>query len=141
MSRRLKGSIALEKRLTAIPDEVLVQLRPALMKGAEEIADNMRALVAIDEGDLEASIAVTGPGETTPAYAVGGGTVTAAQNQALVTVGNPEVRTGHMVEFGTVDMDAQPFMRPGFRIAKPRVMRRIARAVGKAIKNAGVGNG
>jgi HK97 gp10 family phage protein len=135
---RLKGSKALELRLAAIPDEVLEHLQPALIKGANEIAANMRTLVPVDEGDLKASIAVTGPGETTPAYAVGGGSVTAAPNQAIVTVGNPDVRTGHMVEFGTVNMDAQPFMLPGFRIAKPRVMRRIARAVGQAIKKAGV---
>lgn len=138
---RLKGSKELELRLNAIPDEVLKALRPALIKGANEIADNMRALVPVDEGDLQESITVTGPGETTPAYAVGGGRATAAPNQALVTVGNPEVRTGHMVEFGTVKAEAQPFMRPGFRIAKPRVMRRIARAVGQAIKKAGVTNG
>lgn len=134
---RLKGSAALEKRLLAIPREVLAELRPALVKGAEEVASNMRALVPVDEGDLRDSIAVTGPGETTPAYAAGGGSVTAAPNQALVTVGIPDVRTGHMQEFGTVHHEAQPFMRPGFRIAKARVMNRIARAVSKAIKNAG----
>ena len=75
---RLKGSAALEKRLLAIPQEVLAGVRPALVKGAEEVAANMRALVPVDEGDLKASIAVTGPGETTPPYAVGGGSVTAA---------------------------------------------------------------
>lgn len=134
---RLKGSKELELRLKAIPDEVLEHLKPALLKSANEIADNMRALVPVDEGDLQASIEVTGPGETTPAYAVGGGSATAEPNQALVTVGNPDVRTGHMIEFGTVKAEAQPFMRPGFRIAKPRVMRRISRAVGQAIKKAG----
>lgn len=135
---RNTGSAALSKRLEAIPQEVLDQLRPALMTGANEIASNMRALVPVAEGDLQASIAVTGPGETTPAYAVGGRSRTAGQNQALVTVGNEKVRTGHMQEFGTVRHEAQPFMRPGFRLAKPRVIRRIARAIGKAIKNAGI---
>ena len=134
---RFKGSKALETRLKAIPDEVLKHLQPVLVKSAEEIADYMRSLVSIDEGDLQASIEVTGPNQTTPAYAVGGGEATAAPNQALVTVGNPDVRTGHIVEFGSTKMDAQPFMRPAFRIAKPRVMRRLARAVGQAIKKAG----
>lgn len=134
---RLKGSIELEKRLAAIPQEVLENLRPALVKSAEEVAANMHALVPVDEGDLDASIAVTGPNETTPAYAVGGGTVTAAPNQAFVTVGNPEVRTGHIVEFGSDKMEARPFMLPAFRIAKPRIMRRLSRAVGAAIKKAG----
>lgn len=124
-------------RLTAIPNDILEALRPALVKSAEEAAANMRALVPVDEGDLQASITVTGPGETTPAYAAGGGKVTAHENQALVTIGNPDVRTGHMVEFGTIKMEAQPFMRPGWRIAKPRIERRITRAISAAIKKAG----
>ncbi len=124
-------------RLNAIPEEILAALRPVLLKSAEDVAANMRALVPVDEGDLKASIAVTGPGETTPAYAAGGGKRTANENQALVTVGNPEARHGHLVEFGTVKMEAQPFMRPGWRIAKPKIERRIKRAITAAIKKAG----
>ncbi|WP_127559065.1 HK97-gp10 family putative phage morphogenesis protein [Nioella ostreopsis] len=138
MTRKyVHGSEKLDLRLSAIPAEVLAELRPALVKGANEVADNMRALVPVKEGKLHDSIEVTGPGETTPPYAAGGGSVTAKPNQALVTVGNEDVRTGHLQEFGTVHHDAQPFMRPGFRIAKPRVFRRIQRAISKAIKNAG----
>ncbi|WP_417724205.1 HK97-gp10 family putative phage morphogenesis protein [Salipiger sp.] len=127
----------LEARLTAIPAEVLEALRPALVRSAEEVAANMRTLVPVDQGDLRASIAVTGPGETTPAYAEGGGKRTAEPNQALVTVGNEDARHGHFQEFGTVKMEAQPFMRPAFRIAKPRIDRRIKRAISAAIKKAG----
>ncbi|PZX46441.1 HK97 gp10 family phage protein [Cereibacter changlensis] len=130
-------SRALEARLKAIPSEIVAELRPALMKSAEDLADKMRALVPVDDGDLRDSIAVTGPGETTPAYASGGGRRTASEAQALVTVGNPEVRHGHLQEFGTVTQEAQPFMRPAWRIAKARIERRIARAIGAAIKKAG----
>lgn len=134
---RNKSSEALSRRLEQIPAEILVALRPALVQGAEDVASNMRALVPVDEGDLKASIAVTGPGGTTPAYAQGGASVTAGVNQALVTVGNPEVRTGHIVEFGSVKMDARPFMRPSFRLAKRKVENRITRAISKAIKAMG----
>jgi HK97 gp10 family phage protein len=134
-----KQSKALEARLKAIPGEVLREVRPALVKGADEIAANMHALVPVDEGDLRDSIAVTAPGGTTPAYASGGGRRTARENEALVTVGNEEVRHGHLQEFGTVAHEAQPFMRPGFRLARPRALRRIQRAIGKAIRNAGKG--
>lgn len=129
----------LEARLKAIPKEVVEALRPALIKGAEEYAAAMRALVPVDEGDLKASITVTAPGESTPAYAEGGGRRTAGPNQALVTVGNEDVRHGHLQEFGTVKQEAQPFMRPGARLAKPRAQRRINRAVGQAIKKAAEG--
>ncbi|MBM3089255.1 HK97 gp10 family phage protein [Ensifer sp. T173] len=129
-------SAALSHRLSAIPKEVLDALRPALIRSGEEVATNMRALAEAsrDTGALVDSITVTGPGETTPAYAAGGGKRTANANQVLVTVGNEEVRHGHLVEFGTVKTEAQPFMLPGFRLGKPRIERRISRAITNALK-------
>ena len=113
------------------------EVHPALIKGAEDVAATMRALVPRDDGDLDASITVTAPGATTPAYAEGGGKRVAAENQALVTAGNEKVRHGHLQEFGTVNHEAQPFMRPGARLARPKVQRRISRAIGAAIRKAG----
>lgn len=134
---RLKGSAELERRLRHIPQEVLRELRPALVKGAQDIADAMELLVPEDDGDLLASIAVTGPGETTPPYAAGGGSVTMKDNQAVVIVGNIDVRHGHLQEFGTVNHEAQPFMRPAFRLKKAKVMRRIQSAIAKSIRKNG----
>ncbi|PVA06113.1 HK97-gp10 family putative phage morphogenesis protein [Thalassorhabdomicrobium marinisediminis] len=131
------SSKRLEARLNAIPQEVLDDLRPALLKGAHDIADAMETLVPEADGDLLGSITVTGPNGTTPPYAAGGGNVTMKRNQAAVTVGNTDVRHGHLQEFGTVHHDAQPFMRPAFRLKKTKVQRRIAAAVRKAIKKAG----
>lgn len=130
----------LSARLKAIPGAVVDGVRPALVKGAEEVAATMRALVPVDEGDLKASITVTAPGQTTPAYAEGGGKRTAGSNQALVTAGSETVRHGHLQEFGTVKQEAQPFMRPGYRLAKPKAQRRINRAIGQAIKKAAEGD-
>lgn len=129
-------SAALAMRLSAIPQEILDALRPALVKSGEEVAANMRVLAEAsrDTGALIDSITVTGPGETTPAYAAGGGKRTANANQVLVTVGNEEVRHGHLVEFGTIKTEAQPFVLPGFRLAKPRMDRRHARAISNAIQ-------
>lgn len=126
----------LEKRLLAISKAVVEGAQPAVIKGAEETAAIMRALVPVDDGDLKASITVTEPGQTTPAYAEGGGKRTAGSNQALVTVGNEDVRHGHLQEFGTVKQEAQPFLRPAARLAKPRAQRRIQRAIGQSIRKA-----
>lgn len=126
----------LEQRLNGIPAEILAALRPALMRSGEEVARNMTALVSKDTGNLADSIAVTGPGETTPAYAANGGKRTAGANQVLVTVGDADARYGHMIEFGTSKMEAQPFMLPGWRLAKPRIDRRIKSAITTAIKKA-----
>lgn len=141
MSRLLNSSKNLEKRLLAIPNEVLAALRPALIKGAQDIADVAEILVPEDEGDLQNTIAVTAPLGTTPAYASGGGSQTAKENQAFVTVGSTDVRYGHIVEFGSAKMAARPFLLPAFRLKKAKVERRIATAVRKAIKLAGGSNG
>lgn len=130
----------LEKRLSALPASILAALRPALMRSGEEVAKNWKALAADDPEtgapDYRTSITVTGPGETTPAYAAGGGKRTAGPNQVLVTAGNEDVRYGHMLEFGTSKMEAQPAMLPGWRLAKPRIDRRIKSAITSAIKKA-----
>jgi hypothetical protein len=134
--RLSQQSDELAKRLSAIPQEILDAIRPSLIRSGEEVAGNMRALAegSRDTGALIESIEVTGPGETTPAYAAGGGKRTAHANQVLVTVGNEDVRHGHLIEFGTVKIEAQPFMLPGFRLAKPRIERRITRAITNALK-------
>lgn len=138
MSDLMRQSAKLSARLNAIPQEVVTHLRPALIAAANNTAGVMRALVPVDEGDLKASIEVTPPGATTPAYAAGGGRRMAGENQALVTVGNENVRTGHLQEFGTVHHEAQPFLRPAERLTRDQNRRRIGRAVGQAIRKAGV---
>jgi hypothetical protein len=147
----MQQSAKLAKRLAAIPGEILVHVRPALVQAADDLAGLARTLAPEDEGDLKASITVTPPGGTTPAYAVGGGKRTAADNQALVTAGDPQVRNGHLVEFGTAShinggqfagtphpgTDAQPFLLPADRLTRDRNKRRIGRAVAQAIRQAG----
>lgn len=138
MSDLMRQSAKLSARLNAIPQEVVQHLRPALIKAAENTAGVMRALVPVDDGDLRDSIEVTQPGGITPRYAASGGQRVAGENQALVTAGNPDVRHGHLQEFGTVDHPAQPFLRPAERLTRDQNRRRIGRAVGQAIRKAGV---
>jgi HK97 gp10 family phage protein len=125
----------LENALNGVLDAVILAVRPALITSGEEVAATMRTLAEAsrDTGALIDSIVVTGPGETTPAYAAGGGKRTAKVNQVLITVGNEQMRHGHFVEFGTVKVEAQPFMRPSIRLNKLRFQRRIARAGTTAI--------
>lgn len=134
--RHVLGSEALTRRLAQIPDQVLRDLRPALVRGAEDIADTAELLVPEDEGDLKNSITVTGPGDMTPNYTTGGSQLV-PMNMAVVTVGSEDVRTGHLQEFGTAHHEAQPFLRPAFRLKKMKVMRRIETALRKAIKRIG----
>ncbi|MFT6535432.1 MAG: HK97 gp10 family phage protein [Loktanella salsilacus] len=132
---RNASSEALSRRLAQIPEEILIALRPVLAQGAEDVASNMRSLAEASRqtGDLINSIEVTAPGGTTAKYAAGGGSETLGPNMAAVTVGNPDMRHGHLVEFGTVHSEPKPFMLPAFRLAKRKVEGQISRAIGKAI--------
>lgn len=138
MSDQLKR---LERRLMAIPRRVKEDVVPALLKSGEELADTMRRLAPEDEGDLKASIAVTAPGNSTPAYSQPGGSRVAAENEVLVTAGNSDVRYPHLQEYGTSHHEAQPFFWPAYRLLKKRLQARIKRGVGKAVRDGWNGNG
>lgn len=149
MSITRQTSEAIAKRLAAIAPEIKAKVAPAVLKGAEDVADRARQLAEASRrtGDTLESITVTGPGQTTPPYAQGGQTAQAGELQALVTVGNADVRTAHLIEFGTVErqhkdghstgkVEAKPFMLPAWRLARARVERRIQGAIRRGIKDA-----
>ena len=129
------GLSKFQKRLRAIPEAAREAVVPALAKSAEEIARVQRQLAPVDQGDLRDSIAVTLPGQTTPAYSQPGGSRTAGPLEAVITVGNTDVRYPHLVEYGTTTSDAQPFFWPAVRLGRKRATNRIKRAVRKAIKD------
>lgn len=148
------GLSSFRKRMRAIPQAARNAVQPALMKSAEEIADIQRALAPDDPStsapDLKSSIAVTGPGQTTPPYSQPGGAMVVPENMAVITVGDTDVRYPHLVEFGTrarmtkskeqsghhPGTAAQPFFWPSFRMGRKRALARIKRAIGKAIREA-----
>lgn len=132
----MSGLRSFQSRMRAIPAEVRRAVEPALVQGGYDIADAQEALAPEDSGDLVGSIAVTGPGKTTPPYSQPGGSKIVPQNQVLVTVGNTDVRYPHLVEYGTSHSPAQPFFWPGFRIARKRAQNRIKRAIAKAVRDA-----
>lgn len=128
----------LQRRLEAIPDRVREAVKPSLVQSADELADMMRRLApddpATDAPDLKSSIAVTAPGETTPAYSQPGGSKVAGELEAIVTVGNEDVRYPHLQEYGTAHHDAQPFFWPAVRLLQKRIKGRTKRAIAKAVR-------
>lgn len=127
-----------QMRLYAIPKAVRDAVKPALVKGGEEIARRAKtnARPSKDTGALIASITVTPPGGTTPAYSQPGGSKFVPENQATVTVGNTDVRYGHLVEYGTTRSVAQPFFWPAVRAVGKRAQNRVKRAIRKAVREA-----
>lgn len=129
------GLSRFQQRMNAIPKAVRQAVVPAVVKGADELADAMKTLAPVDTGALRNSIVVTGPNQQTPPYSQPGGSYTTKETEAVVTVGNSDVRYPHLVEYGTNEAQAQPYFWPAVRTRGKRARDRIKRAVRKAIKN------
>lgn len=147
---RIQGLEKLRRKLKAIPKAAEDEARKAVVKGANEIAALQRNLVPVDDGDLQDSIHVTNPGESTPPYSQPGGQRTAKDLEAIVTAGNSKVRYAHLVEFGTAQhvnagifagtqnpgTTARPYFWPAYRALRKRVRSRITRSINKAVREA-----
>ncbi|WP_183871156.1 HK97-gp10 family putative phage morphogenesis protein [Rhizobium sp. BK491] len=112
------------------------QITKALLASGNELADAQRHLAPEETGALKASIAVTGPGETTPPYSQPGGSRVAGDTEVIVTAGNTDVRYAHLIEYGTSKTEAQPFFWPALRLLRKRLQQRIDRAGRKAVRDA-----
>lgn len=121
-------------RLAAIPKAVKDATQPALRKQADVMVDTMRSFVPKDTHDLEYSIKYTMGGNQTPAYSQPGGSMTVPENAVAITVGNADVRYGHLVEYGTVKAPAQPYFWPAVRLHNKKSKKAIKAAIGRAVK-------
>jgi HK97 gp10 family phage protein len=144
------GLASFQRRMAAIPEAAKAAVAPVLLKQANQIAATMRSLAPEDEGALKASIAVTGPGQKTPAHSQPGGAAAVPENAVAITAGNTEVRYAHLVEHGTrarmtssksqsghhPGTAAQSFFWPAFRLHRKKTAAAIKRAIGKAIREA-----
>lgn len=132
-----EGLASFQNRMRAIPEAVREGVKPSLIRGADMVADAMRDLAPVDEGDMRASITVTGPLESTPPYSQPGGSGFVPENMAAVTVGNTNVRYPHLVEYGTTHSPAKPFFWPGFRLTRKKALTTIKAGISRAIRKAG----
>lgn len=135
------GGIArLQRRMAAIPEEIRKDAGKSVVKQANKMAGTMEALVPVDDGDLKESIKVTGPGQRTPAYSQPGGSMVVPENAAAITVGNEDVRYGHLVEYGHKNglhgtvVPPHPFFWPAVRLEGKKARRNIKSAVSRTVK-------
>lgn len=109
-------------------------LRRTLVKAGKPIADRARSLAPIDTGELRDSIAVStrlsnpaGKSEFAAAMRAGAGVAAATAalrsarraaagegSTAEVYVGAGPLPQAHLVEFGSINNTAQPFLRPAW---------------------------
>lgn len=128
------GIERLQARLAAIPKNVKAAVQPALIKQGLEMANTMRSFAPVDTGKLRDSIAVTPPDASTPAYSTPGGRMVVPETSVAVTAGNKDVRYAHLVEYGTVKAQAEPYFWPAVRIHNKKAKQAIKRAVSTAVK-------
>jgi HK97 gp10 family phage protein len=152
----------LQKRLDAIPKEVIKAVQPALEKSGQELVATMKQLAeqSRESGELIESITYTTAGRTTPPYSQPGGEQVVPPNSVIVTAGNADVRYAHLVEFGTAPHNvakgggtvagkvraafgggtqhpgapAKPFFWPSYRLLRRRMSNRIKRSISKAVR-------
>lgn len=128
------GISRLRNRLRAIPGRIKEAVQPALQKQGKAMAGTMRQFVPVDTGATRDSITVTPGGKQTPAYSQPGGSMVVPENAVAITVGDHEVRTAHLVEYGTLHAPAQPFVWPAVRLHNKKAKAAIKRAIGKAVR-------
>ncbi|NBZ87908.1 HK97-gp10 family putative phage morphogenesis protein [Stagnihabitans tardus] len=128
------GLASFKARLSGIPAAVRETLAGDLVEAATDVAAAVARIAPRDEGDLAASVAVTGPGQPTPEYSQPGGSFVVGTNAAAVTVGNSEVRYPHLVEYGTTKAPAQPFFWPAVNVTRGAVKAKIKAGMRRAIR-------
>ncbi|MXN48805.1 HK97 gp10 family phage protein [Shinella kummerowiae] len=129
------GLSRIQQRMAMIPRRVRDAVAPALVKEATDLSTLMRIMAPRDTGDLQESIEVTGPGQSTPPYSQPGGSSVVPSTAAAVTVGNTDVRYAHLVEYGTTKTPAHPFFWPAVRLQRKKATSAIKRAIRKAVKD------
>ena len=112
-----------------MPKQVQKRAREAVESEAERLAERMKTIVPVDQGDLKDSITVTRGGGRTPSYSHPGGSHVVPVGAAEVTAGNNKVRYAHIIEYGKKDTPADPFFWPVVRTERRKVRTRISKAV------------
>ncbi len=120
---------SLQRRIAQIPDDLKKKVIVALDKSTAEVVRSMEHLVETDDGDLKRSIKVE-PGETEfRRYVKAGGSLTTRQNKRG---DNYDYSLAN--EFGTEDMNAQPFFFPAWRLNRKKAAARLKRAARMAVR-------
>lgn len=131
---RDSGLASFQRRFREVPQRVMEAINSDMPKAGEEVAGKIRALAPRVTGDLAASVEVTGPGQTTPAYSQPGGQMTVPDGTVAVTAGNSDVRYAHLVEYGSVKSQAHPFFWRGYDLGKKGAIREIRKALRRGLK-------
>jgi len=128
----VKGSAELQRRIAALPAEMIAHLKPAVERGANDMAGKLRSIAPVSDleghpGELKASIH-TEPGRHELSVAV----IVDARDAAGKAY-PAHVEYGHRTK-GGVHVPAVRFFWVTYNVLKKRIRARMARAVTAAAK-------
>jgi HK97 gp10 family phage protein len=129
----VEGLAELQTALRELPDATARNvLRRVAKQALEPIAARARTLAPVDRGNLVQSITVSNRltrRQRSQAQ-------TADPNDVVMYVGAGGLAQAHMMEFGTQDVAAQPYMRPAWDEGKERVLTSIKELLWAEIEKA-----
>lgn len=127
------ASIArLRRRLAKVPLEVRAAAAAEALLQARALGQAMQRVVAVDEGDLRASVRIE-PGKYGDRFYVKAGGPKTTKRVRNSGKGNaPEYDYALAVEFGTKKMRARPFFYPTYRTNRRAMKRAIENVARKA---------
>lgn len=120
----IKGAREMEKLLLQLGPRLAAKAGDqSLRAGAKPIVDAAKRLVPVDTGKLRRSITA----RISRAYRA---------NQRIILIGftRPRSAIAHLVEFGTVKMRAQPFMRPALDTQAKNALTEMGRVLAVGIE-------
>ena len=150
MATRFLGREKLRRRLTKLPQTVKDQIKRDFEVSAADLVKAMKATVAVDSGDLKATIQWNWATGKRPKYAQGSRAT--SDLSVLITAGGQvagrDVRYAHIVEFGSAPhvqggqfpgtmhpgLPARPFFFPVYRARRRKMRNQRRRAFRKGIE-------
>lgn len=133
---KIEGQAKLRRKLQAIPRVARREIEAAIQKSAAEMVVQMQNFVPVDEGILKSTIGFTFDRSLLRATIVAGGEAT---TRPVREGASATYDYAFAQEFGTQEMEANPFFYPAYRLGKRRAKGRITRAINKAAKQVAAG--
>jgi HK97 gp10 family phage protein len=124
----VQGLDKLKRRLVdEMPKRVRAEMERAMLESAELIVRGAQMRVPVDEGEVRDSIRHHGvkEGKRGGLYVA----ITAGDKSTE----NDGYQVARLLEFGTMKMAAQPYLKPSYRANRRRAQRRMRQAAKQAI--------
>lgn len=131
----VQGLANFQRQWGAIPAKVRAEVRKAMEDVADEIVAQMYSVAPHRTGDLAGSIGWTWGDGPKGSFIIGTvGRSEYATMRITIYAGDKDAFYARFHEFGTVNMPANPFFYPVWRVKRKSAKNRITRAMNKAIR-------